>query len=264
MINIPTKVSAQLASGLKKYQPILTKARSADVNESDTVTIVVDILSDLFGYDKYSEITSEFAIKKTFCDLAIKIDGKVSLLIECKAIGLSLKDDYARQATNYAADSGIEWVLLTNGIDWKVYKILFAKPIDRELVYEFDMTNMSGKKQSDLEMLFYLSRESRNGKSKNTLEELHVQKQLVNKFIIGQILCTEPVLDCVRKQLRKMSADLKPSNEELKSIIYDEIIKREVTEGEKATEALKKIQKMERLEKVADKVLKTKTVEEKV
>jgi len=30
----------------------------------------------LFGYDKYEEVTGEFAIRGTWCDLAIKIDGQ--------------------------------------------------------------------------------------------------------------------------------------------------------------------------------------------
>ena len=62
------------------------------MNESDTVVIVMDMLQEIFGYDKYSDITSEHAIKGTFCDLAIKLEGAVQLLIEVKAIGLELKD----------------------------------------------------------------------------------------------------------------------------------------------------------------------------
>ena len=79
MATIPVKMQHRFQDGLKKYKRILTKAQSQDINESDTVTIITDILQDIFGYDKYSEITSEFAIKKTFCDLAIKIDGNVKL-----------------------------------------------------------------------------------------------------------------------------------------------------------------------------------------
>jgi len=66
MATVPVKVKSRFADGLKKYKPILTKAEKQDLNESDTVTIIVDMLSDLFGYDKYDDITSEFAIKKTF------------------------------------------------------------------------------------------------------------------------------------------------------------------------------------------------------
>ncbi len=38
----------------------------------------------------------EFAIRGTFCDLAIKMDGKVEFLIEAKAIGRELKDNHLR------------------------------------------------------------------------------------------------------------------------------------------------------------------------
>jgi hypothetical protein len=79
---IPTKVSARIAAGLKRFQPILAAAKSRDVNESDTVVVVTDVLQEVFGYDKYSEITSEHSIRGTFCDLAIKLDGRIATLIE--------------------------------------------------------------------------------------------------------------------------------------------------------------------------------------
>ena len=175
-------------------QPVLLKAQSADINESDTVTIITDMLCDIFGYDKYDNITSEFAIKKTFCDLAIKLDGKIPLLIECKSAGIDLKDDHVRQATNYAADAGIEWVVLTNGIYWRVFKIIFSKPVEKKLVYNFNFCELSNKKQTDIEMLYYLCKEAFTKSSKNSLEELHAQKQIFNKYIVGQIMLTDTVI----------------------------------------------------------------------
>ena len=35
--------------------------------------------------------------------------------------GLALKDDYVRQAVDYGANAGIDFVVLTNSIKWKVY-----------------------------------------------------------------------------------------------------------------------------------------------
>lgn len=61
---IPAKVLERLSSGLKKFQPILTSAKTRDVNESNTVVIITDMLSEIFGYDKYFEITTEHVIKK--------------------------------------------------------------------------------------------------------------------------------------------------------------------------------------------------------
>ena len=52
MPRIPQKVARRLSFTLKQFQPILESAKSRDVNESDTVVIVTDILSEIFGYDK--------------------------------------------------------------------------------------------------------------------------------------------------------------------------------------------------------------------
>jgi hypothetical protein len=84
------------------------------------VVIATDLLADLFGYDKYTEITREYAVRGTICDLAVKLDDQPKLLIEVKAIGLDLKDQHVKQAIDYAANKGIDWALLTNGVTWRV------------------------------------------------------------------------------------------------------------------------------------------------
>lgn len=238
MTTIPTKVQTRLASGLKKFQSIVSTARTKDINESDTVVIITDILSDLFGYDKYSEITSEQAVKKTFCDLAIKIDGKVRFIIEVKAAGLDLKEDHIKQAVDYGSNAGVDWVILTNGSSWKVFKIIFGKPVSNELVYEFDITQLNSKKENDLELLYYVCKESLG---KSVLADFHLQKQTFSKFFVGQLIISEPIVDSVRKIMKKLYPEVRVSNEEIMELIKTEVLKREVLEGEKAEEAKKKV-----------------------
>jgi predicted type IV restriction endonuclease len=237
MANIPAKVETRLIAGIKKFQSILNAAKTKDINESDTVVIVTDLLSEIFGYDKYSEITSEYSIKKTFCDLAIKIENKIRFLIEVKAIGISLKEDQLRQAVDYGANAGVDWIILTNGNNWKIFKVIFGKPIQNELVYEFDILTINSKKQDDLELLYYVCKETLG---KSMLEEFHIQKQSLNKFFIGQIVLTEPVLDAIRKTIKKISPEIKVDNHDIMGVMPD-ILKREVLEGEKVDEAKKKI-----------------------
>jgi hypothetical protein len=50
MPTVPTRAAERIASNLKKFQPIVQSAKQRDVNESDTVIIVTDMLSELFGY----------------------------------------------------------------------------------------------------------------------------------------------------------------------------------------------------------------------
>lgn len=238
MASVPKRVSERLTASIKRFQPILAAARSRDVGEADTVTIVKDMLAEVFGYDKYAEVTSEYAIRGTYCDLATKIDGTLQALIEVKAIGLELKDPHVKQAVDYAANQGVDWVLLTNGMCWRVYRVVFAKPIDHELVVDIDFGALSARSESDIETLYLWCKE---GWMRSVLGEYHSQKQALSRFFVGAMLQTDPVLEVLRRELRRVSPDVRIEIEQLKVVITDEVIKRDVLEGDKADEARKKI-----------------------
>ncbi len=238
MVKIPAKVNQRIVAGIKRFQPILASAKTRDVGESDTVTIINDMLAEIFGYDKFLEITSEYAIRGTYCDLAIKLEGKLEMLIEVKAIGLDLKEQHVKQAVDYAANQGVDWVVLTNGVSWRVYKVIFGKPIGQELVIELEICNLSPKSTKDVESLFLFCKE---GWIKSVLGEYHTQKQTLSRFFLGAMILTDPVLQVLRRQLKLMSPDVRVEIEEIKTALAAEVIKREILEGDKATEAKRKI-----------------------
>lgn len=240
MAAIPKKVTERLVAGLKQYQPILADALARDVNEADTVTIVKDMLADVFGYNKYTELTSEFCIRNNYCDLATKIDGALGVLIEVKAIGLDLKDNHVKQAIDYAANQGSEWVLLTNGATWRVYRVVFAKPIEHELVVDIDFAKLSARSQEDLDKLYLWCKE---GWTRSVLGEYHTQRQALSRFFLGAVLLTDPVVDVVRRELKRLSPDVRIDVEQIRRALADEVIKREVMEGDRADDARKKISK---------------------
>lgn len=228
-IKIPKKVQDRLVSGLKRYQPIVGKLRERDISEADTVTVIKDMLTDIFGYDKYTELTSEQQIRGTFCDLAIRVEGKVYYLAEIKSAGTTLSDNHLRQAVNYGAHHGIEWVLLTNAIEWKVYRIKFAQPIDWTEVYHFDMCKLSSRSADDLEKLFMLCRESI---STDSLADYHRQAQIVNRYTVAELLQGEAVVTALRREMRRLFDGLKVSDEELRMILTSDVIKRDALDGD--------------------------------
>jgi hypothetical protein len=199
------------------------------------------MLSEVFGYDKYSEITSECSIRGTWCDLAIKVDGKFEYLIEVKAIGLDLKDAYTKQAVDYSANQGTDWVILTNADVWRIYKVTFAKPIVSELVLEINFAELNPKKSSDLERLYNLSRE---GWMKSALGDFHTQQQALSRFFMGALVVSTPVLEVIRRELRRISPDVRIDLEQIKSVLVSNVLKREVVESEKAEEARKKVNRV--------------------
>ncbi len=236
---LPTRIVERLSVGLKRFQPILASARSRDVNESDTSMIVTDMLAEIFGYDKYSEVTREFCIRGTYCDLATRIEGKLQMLIEVKAIGLELKDSHAKQAVDYAANQGVEWVALTNGNVWRVFRVIFAKPIDAESVLNIDLLELSQKRADHLDSLYLLTRESM---LKSGLYAYHDHLQATNKFYLAAVVLSDNVLETMRRELRRLS-DVKIEVEELREALSQQVLKREVLEGEKADAARKKMAK---------------------
>jgi hypothetical protein len=238
MATVPKRVQERLVKGIKQFQPILASAKSRDVNEADTVTIVKDMLADVFGYDKYSEVTSEFSIRGNYCDLATKINGTIATLIEIKAIGIDLKDHHVKQAVDYAANQGVDWVLLTNGITWRVYRIQFTKPIDKELVIDLDFSSLNHRSERDIELLYLWCKE---GWVRSVLGDYHSHKQALSRYVLGAIVLTDPVLDVIRRELRRLSPDVRIDTAEIKAALVADVLKREIIEGEKADEASKKI-----------------------
>ena len=240
MPSIPSKVESRLRDSIRRFQSIIEQARARDVGEADTSTLVKDMLAECFGYDKYSEITAEYQIKGTYCDLAIKLDGKLVLLVEVKAINLELKEAHIKQAVDYAANQGVEWVVLTNAQTWQVYRVNFGQPISHDLLMSISVQVVNTKSSTDLGGLFLLTREAH---SKSLLDELHHQKQVLNRYTIGAVLVTEPVIAAVRRELRKLSPDSKFDPEDICRVLSDEVLKRDVIEGEKAEDAKRKVAK---------------------
>jgi predicted type IV restriction endonuclease len=210
------------------------------VNEADTSVLVTEILSELFGYDKFTEITSEHEVHNAYCDKAVRVDGQVMLLVEVKAIGSELKDQQVRQATDYAAKEGVDWVVLTNAVRWRVYKMLFSKPVEFELVYEFNFADLSSRSEQDLERLSLLTRESWH---KNKLDEFQTKMQVLGKFSLASIILSDPVLKVIRRTLRHVSPGITVSISQIAAALQSEVLKREVLEGEKAEAARKMLRK---------------------
>jgi hypothetical protein len=251
MSKFPKKFVDRISAKLKTFQTISAAQRARDVSEADTVTVVKDMLAELFGYDKYAELTSEQQIKGTFCDLAVKIEGKIHYLIEVKSAGLELKENHLVQAINYGANQGIEWVVLTNSIEWKIYRIIFGQPVSHEEVVTFSIANVGSQKEDDLESLFILARE---GIATNAISSFHQRSQLLNRFTVSQTILSEAVVNCIRRELRRMFPDLKVEPEQISLILEAEVLKREVLDGEKAKEAAVRIKKaLQKISRAANK-----------
>jgi len=259
MSKVPALTLKRFSSAVPKFKKILEQAKERDVNESDTVTIVTDMLEEIFGFDKYSEITREFAIQGTYCDLAIKTEKTVDYLIEVKAIGLGLKDNHLKQAVNYASREGIRWVVLTNGINWQIHRVTLDTKVTSEELCSINMTEVNPKKGEDASLLFLLCKRSL---IKDNIDKFYEHKQSFNRYTVGALLSTEAVSSVVRRELRKIKPGIKVSAEDIQVMIKDEVLKRDIIDSESGLEAQKAVKKFYRSQSRAKTSKKTSKTEE--
>ncbi|NEQ52162.1 MAG: type I restriction enzyme HsdR N-terminal domain-containing protein [Leptolyngbya sp. SIO3F4] len=239
MMAIPKRVTDRFAKHVRDFQKIIAQQRAKDVSEADTVTVVKDLLAEVFGYDKYNELTSEHEIRGTYCDLAIKLDNKLAMLIEVKAIGTELKPAHVKQAIDYAANQGCEWVTLTNGLCWHLYHVIFKKPIDKQLVTKFEFDSINYKRAADAELLYLITRE---GFTKNALTEFRDRKEATSRYMLAAVILSDPIISAVRRELRKVN-DLRVDTAEIEAALRDGVLKRDAIEGDEAIAASRRVQR---------------------
>ena len=155
-------------------------------------------------------------------------------LIEVKAVGITLRDNHVKQAVDYAANQGVEWVILTNGQHWKVFSVSFSKPISADLVLDLYILSMSHSDEDAIEDLYLLSKE---GVQRSGLDAYNDQLKVRNKFNLAALILSDPILHTIRRELKRISPDVRISVEEIKAALGHEVIKRDAIEGDKAVEA---------------------------
>jgi hypothetical protein len=219
-------VDKQTMVQLSRFATAFREARDRGANESDTVMYLVKFFEDVLGYDSLKgEISKELAIKDRYCDVALKVDGAVRLLVEAKAASLkNLADKHIEQAGNYASRSGMPWVLLTNGIEWRLYHLTFSEGegIVHDLAFELNLLEDLDKNADGawgkLELL------TRTGMKKGLLEDFWQQKKVLSAASVVRVLFHEDVLRVVRRLLRK-DAEAMLDIEDVFSAVRDVISK---------------------------------------
>jgi predicted type IV restriction endonuclease len=135
--------------------------------------------------------------------------------MEPKAIGLELKDQHVKQAVDYAANQGVDWVVLTSGTHWRIYNVIFGKPIDQDLVVDIDSCALSPKNRSDLEILYLFCKA---GWIKSVLGDYQLQRQALSRFFLGTLVLSDPILEVLRRELRRVSPEVKIEAEQIRDV----------------------------------------------
>ncbi|MGV8084411.1 MAG: type I restriction enzyme HsdR N-terminal domain-containing protein [Coriobacteriia bacterium] len=218
------KALERVSKGLRKYRSVAQKSRSNGAQESDTRMIVSSIISEVLGWDAFDNLTGEYRVKGNYIDFVMRKDGKNFLIIEVKAITTRLNAKHLYQAVSYAANEGVEWVLLTNGAEWQLYRVLFQKPVDQVLVFEIDITSDEVKPKERASLFYLLTPEAQR---KDELEAYYQRTRALAAPNIARLILTEPVLTKLRSEIKNDSG-YRIALDELSDLLVGCIIRAEV------------------------------------
>jgi hypothetical protein len=192
-----------LKKQLQHYIQVFTDGRDRNANEADTVMYITRFLTDVLGYDLFKDITKEFQVRERYCDLAVKVNGEVRFLIEVKSMALALSDRHIEQAENYASRAGIHWVILTNGLTWRLYHLTFdTNGIEHDLAFECSL-GMDIDLEESWKCLSIVSRGSVAG---GNLADFWEHKKALSSDSLLRALFTEEVLSTLRRQLKRKAS----------------------------------------------------------
>lgn len=209
-------MAVDVKRALKKFRPHLLQAKADSLNEADTVQRIIKVFEDVLGYSALSEITRESNIKDRYVDLAIKLDGRIRILVEAKSAGTVLRDRHIDQAQRYAAEGNHRWVILTNGTDWNLYHLTFEEGIEYERLFSIDLADDAAL-DSATQCLSLLHRQSLK---KGLLDKHWDHRVAMNPASIGKSLFSEEVLRMIRRDIRKREG-LSVDEEDLANAIHE-------------------------------------------
>ena len=210
------KISKEQRKAIRSARKMMEQVMKMDGNEAETRRRVERIFEDVMGYDVLKHLSREHAVKGAgeteHVDFAIQLESKPDarpmVMIELKRVGIELAKKHLNQVTSYAVNAGCEWILLTNGCEWKTYHVEFGQPPKIELL---DTWNLLEDNIDELVRKFEVI-SYRSIKSDGLTKIWKHVKALVPKSLLTAMVA-ENALRIIRSNLRKNTGIL-VNNEE--------------------------------------------------
>lgn len=188
-----------LKEKLKTYKRKYLRKEFSEIDESGTRIMTNSFLTDVLGYKELEEIKTEYRIRGEYADYVVQLRRKKHFVVEVKAIQLDLHDKHLRQSLNYAANEGIDWILLLNGRQVELYRVNFGKPISSTLIYALDLLDKDDFKKCT-SMLWYITKKA---VEKGELEEFWKRSDALQIENLAKLLYSEEIVKRLRSDLKQ-------------------------------------------------------------
>jgi hypothetical protein len=200
-----------LISCIEKLRSGLERHKKNDLKEYPTRTIFVDPLLEALGWDVRDpdEVELEYpTIDGKSVDYAPKINRRPVLFVEAKPLKDPLTDVKSiTQVVGYAANDGVEWCILTNGVKYKVYRSTEKAEAPDKLLFEVSIDPKDTEGLSVQEIAEQFARFSRDAMAKGVLDDIGEQIFTTGKIrkALDKLLMDPP--NTLIKHIRRLLKD---------------------------------------------------------
>ncbi|MCK4376074.1 MAG: type I restriction enzyme HsdR N-terminal domain-containing protein, partial [Candidatus Brocadiae bacterium] len=140
-------VPPEVRKSIRAAKRLIEDVARDDGNEAETRRRVERVFESVMGYDPLKHLSREHAISGAgpteHVDFVIQLEAGPEapplIMVELKRVGIDVSPKHLRQASSYAINAGCEWVLLTNGRQWRLYHVEFGQPPVTRLVEQWDL-----------------------------------------------------------------------------------------------------------------------------
>ena len=152
------KIMSSLLETIENVRAKIAKHKGKNLCEADTKAALINPVLGALGWHvgNLDEVSMEFkhASSHNPVDYALLINGSPAVLVEAKALGQSLAGGkWADQIMGYAGTSGVRWVVLTNGDEYRIFNALVEVPFNQKLFREVRITDPNSPAESILALL---------------------------------------------------------------------------------------------------------------
>jgi hypothetical protein len=199
-----------LGDALAQAREKVARYHATPVGEQDTKAALIEPILRALGWDleDLDEVRREYKLKTADnpVDYAMLILRTPRLFLEAKPLGGDLDDRrWANQIMGYAAVAGVEWVVLSNGNEYRIYNSHAPVPVDEKLFRAICISDDNSGAEETLQLL------SKDRLKENWIDALwkahFVDRQI--RTVLDGLFSAEPDRSLVRlvaKRLPSVSA----------------------------------------------------------
>lgn len=172
---------SNLSTTLEEVRRRIARTGSRAINEENTKATLIEPLLRALGWDveDVDEVQREFRANPRHkpVDYGLLMLRTPRLLVEAKALRENLNDHkWVNQIMGYASVAGVEWVVLTNGEEYRIYNTHAPVVVEEKLFRTVKVTDGSPQVIQTLELL-----------AKNRLEENRIEVLWRAHFVDRQV-----------------------------------------------------------------------------